>query len=191
MRLLSYNLLFIFFLIFAACSHGDKASAIGATFEEADSFENTYFTGNKIDLAEFTQPCQYISKAIMASMMSIPVEKVDYRPVPAQKNCAYTIIFNDDPDQPDYTTAGLALTQEVTGAEDEWKDNWSAKKGISKSSEWVPNLGKAAIWNPSKHILEVKFDGYTLQVTPPKGPGKDVKDSKKWAIEMVRLAGFV
>ncbi|MFK8162612.1 MAG: hypothetical protein AB8H12_09130 [Lewinella sp.] len=191
MKLFSYTLLFIFSLSFVSCSHGDKESAIGATFEDADSFENKYFTGNKISLAEFTQPCQYISKAIVASMMSIPVEKVDYRPVPVEKKCVYTIIFNDDADQPDYTTGSLALVREVTGVEEEWKDNWSVKKGISKSAEWVPNLGKAAIWNPSKRILEVKFEGYTLQVFPPKGPGKDTKNSKKWALEMVKLAGFV
>lgn len=191
MKLFSYTLVFTLLFSFVSCSHGDKASAIGATFEEADSFENKYFTGNKIDFAEFTQPCQYISKAIVASMMSIPVEKVDYRPIPAQKKCVYTIIFNDDADQPDYTTASLGLVQEVTGVEEEWKDNWSVKKGISKSSEWVPNLGKAAIWNPSSGILEVKFEGYTLQVIPPKGPSKDEKYSKKWAIEMVSLGGFV
>ncbi|WP_020568932.1 hypothetical protein [Neolewinella persica] len=191
MKSLSLTLFFGLLFLFTACSHGDKASAIGATFEDASSFENTYFTGNKINLAEFTQPCQYISKAIVASMMSIPVEKVDYRPIPAEKKCVYTIIFNDDADQPDYTTGSLALVQEVTGVEEEWKDNWSVKKGISKSSEWVPNLGKAAIWNPSNRILEVKFEGYTLQVISPQGPGKDEKNSKKWAIEMVKLAGFV
>lgn len=191
MKLFSYTLVFTLLLTFISCSHGDKASAIGATFEEADSFENAYFAGNKIDLAEFTQPCQYISKAIIASMMSIEVEKVDYRPDPARKNCAYTIIFNDDADQPDYSTAGLALMEEVTGVEAEWKDNWSVEKTISKSAEWVPNLGKAAIWNPSSRTLKVKFDGYTLQVTAPQGPGRDPKNSKKWAIEMVSLGGFV
>jgi hypothetical protein len=39
--------------------------------------------------------------------------------------------------------------------------------------------------------LEVKFEGYTLQVISPQGPGKDTKNSKKWAIEMVKLVGFV
>jgi hypothetical protein len=158
---------------------------------EKGGFENTYFTGNKIELANFTQPCQYISKAILASMMSIPVEKVDYRAIPARKNCVYTIIFNDDADAPDYTTTGLALIQEVTGVEDEWRDNWSVKKAVSKSAVWVPNLGKAAIWNSPNRTLEVKFDGYSLLITAPQGPGKDPINSKKWAIEMVRLDGFV
>ena len=191
MKLLSQTLLFILALAFTACSHDDKASAITAEFESADSFENAYFTGNKIELASFTQPCQYISKAIMASMLSIPVEKVDYRPDTHTKRCAYTIIYDQEADKPDYTTASISLHQEVTGVESEWKDNWSANKAISKSAEWVPNLGKAAIWKGASLQLDVKFDGYTLTVIAPRGPGKDESKSKKWAIEMAKLAGFV
>jgi DNA/RNA endonuclease G (NUC1) len=191
MRLLSQTLFFLLVLAVTACSYGDKANALTAEFDSADDFENKLFTGNKIELATFTEPCQYISKAIVASMLSIPVEKVDYRPDMQTKRCAYTIIYDQTTDTPDYTTASISLTQEVTGVEAEWKDNWSVKQAISKSSEWVPNLGKAAIWNDSKSLLEVKFDGYTLQVTPPRGPEKDKSKSKKWAIEMVKLAGFV
>jgi len=192
MKLFSTTLLFAIALLFTACGHGDKVSAIEAEFESADSFENAFFTGNKIEPVSFSQqPCQYISKAIMASMMSIPVEKVDYRPDPQTKRCAYTIIFDQDADRPDYTTASISVRQETTGVEAEWKDNWSVTKAISKSSEWVPNLGKAAIWKGSSLMLEVKFDGYTLTVHPPRGPNKDESKSKKWAIEMVRLAAFV
>lgn len=172
-----------------SCSHGDKTNTIGATFADEDDFVNAFFTGNKVDLSEAGQACEYVSKANIAGMLGIPVEQVNSGHNPAMKQCAFTIIYDEE--GPDYTTAGFRFNQEVTGVESEWKDNWKVAKAISKTAEWVPNLGKAAIWKPASLQLEVKFEGYTLSVTAPRGPKKDEGKSKKWAIEMVKLGGFV
>lgn len=182
---------FLFTLLLNACSHGDKANAIGATFDEADSFENLAFTGNKIGPEGGEKPCAYLQKLDIASMLGVPVEQVSKGEDIARKTCAFTIIYDETGDRPDYTTASISFLQEITGSEEEWRDSWSVQKTISNSSEWVPNLGRAAIWNPSSSQLKVKFDGYTLMVTAPKGPGKNTEKSLKWAKEIVALGGFI
>lgn len=191
MKFISYALLLFISLALTACGYGDKANSLTAEFESAESFENKDFAGNKIEAAEFTEPCAYIDEADIMSMLSAPVEKINTQPDQQTKRCVYTIIYDQGPENPEYTRGSISIHQEVTGVEAEWKDNWSVKKAISKSSEWVPNLGKAAIWKGSSLQLEVKFEGYSLYVSAPRGPGNDESKSKEWAIKMVKLAGFV
>lgn len=178
-------------VLLSACSHGDKANPLTVSFDDGDSFENTAFSGNKIGPEGVEKPCSYLQKLDIATMLGVPVEQVSKGEDLARKACGFTIIYNDDEASPDYTTAGIAFLKEVTDDETNWQESWSVQKGISKSSEWVPNLGKAAIWNPSANQLKVKFEGYTLLVTPPKGPGKSIEKSLKWAKEMVALGGFI
>lgn len=187
--LLCSSLLLAF--LFSSCSHGDKANTIGATFDDAGSLENQTFTGNKIGPEGGNRPCAYLQKLDIATMLGVPVEQVSKGEDLARKTCSFTIIYDEAGDRPDYTTAGISFQQEITGDEEAWRDSWSAQKTISKSSEWVPNLGWAALWNPSAGQLRVKFDGYTLMVTAPKGPGKNADKSLKWAKEMVALGGFI
>ena len=85
---------------------------------------------------------------------------------------------------------------EAVGAGKNWEEAWSLKKSISKSAEWIPNMGKAALWNARKKTLEIKFDGYNLLINPPKNilnkeeTAKN-RDYKEIAIEMAKSCGFI
>jgi hypothetical protein len=173
--------------LLTACSHGDKASAIGATFDGEEDFVNASFSGNKINPDQAADKCALLSADVLADMVGISADKISANPNPATGGCGYIVMYDEDRD---YSTAGFGLLQEVTGDEADWKDNWSVEKSISKTAEWVPGLGMAAMWKPRNRELKVKYDGYTLQVNAPAGPGKDESETKDWAIAMVKKAGF-
>ena len=97
-----------------------------------------------------------------------------------------TVKKADDPE-------GIA---EATGTGEDWVQVWALQKAIAKSSEFLPNMGQAAIWTSRKRTLRIKFEGYILNVAAPGAAFNEVenaknRDYKAIAIQMAKSAGFL
>ncbi len=85
---------------------------------------------------------------------------------------------------------------EAAGTGKNWEEAWRLKKAMSKSAEWLPNMGKAALWNPKKVVLEIKFEGYNLTIKPLKNILNEEektlnRDYKAIAVGMAKASGFI
>lgn len=178
------------------------------------SFVNKNFKGNLVNYAEGMSACDKISaidiaKLYNASADLIHIEdptKSDRYKKDLPPTCM--IYLKTGASDFEWLRGSIGLKREIgkdefmgdvaqaAGMGKDWEEAWSLKKSISKSSEWLPNMGMAALWNASKKQLEIKFDGYTLTVIPLKNrlnaAEKTAKrDYKKIAIAMVKAAGYI
>ncbi len=161
--------LFLFGLITLLLSScfGDKKSAIGTTFNDS-SFVNKSFSGNKINFMDISSPCNYTSKEALAKLYNTSEDKVVLIGGNAQsKTCTIRIQLSEE--EFDYITGAIHFFEEANKRSDgtTWEDDWQLQKGMSRSAQWISNMGKAAMYKNAKRELLVKFDEYTMSVIAP------------------------
>lgn len=208
MNLLKTSLFCLITFLFAACGNGDKASIIGADFGDT-SFVNKKFSGNKKNYKDISNPCELLNTSQIAKLYGVPAEKVMLdRPneLGGQKSCRFLVSLSDQ--EFDHLTGFIAIAPEISAANDpggiaeatgggtEWIEAWELKKMLSKSSEYIPNMGKAAIWFGAKRNLLIKLDGYSLSITAPgaafnKKEKEKSRDYKTIAIGIAKESGLL
>jgi len=212
MKIKHIFILVVLALSFISCL-GDK-KAINIDEMGDASFVNKNFKGNNINYVKGMSACDKVSADVIAKLYTVSVDKVhiedptksdryrkDIEPV-----CSFFI--EDGESDFMWLRGSIAVHREIgkdelmgdvaeaTGAGENWEEAWALKKSISKSSEWIPNTGQAALWNDRKKELLIKFDGYTLNVYPIKNKlNKDEvaknRDYKRVAIAMAKAAGYI
>lgn len=107
------------------------------------------------------------------------------------KACTIRIQLSDQ--EFDYITGTIKFYKEANKRSDgtKWEEDWQLQKGISKSAQWISNMGKAAMYKNVKRELLVKFDEYTMSVVAPgsafKKKEKELeRDYEKIAIAMAK-----
>lgn len=177
-------------LLFSSC-FGDKKSAIETNFNDS-SFVNKNFSGNKLQFSEITSVCSYTSKEALAELYNTSADKVILiRGNESLKTCTIRIQLSEQ--EFDYITGAIHFFEEADKRSDgtTWEDDWQLQKGISKSSQWISNMGKGAMYKEAKRELLVKFDAYAMSIIAPgSGFNKTEKnlnrDYKKIAITMAQ-----
>ncbi|MGJ8745112.1 hypothetical protein [Polaribacter sp.] len=175
--------------VFTSC-FGDKKSAIGTNFKDT-SFENKKFK-TKVVYADLAQPCSYVAKKDLAKQYNVSVEEVLIIEGSSQnKICTIRVKLSDD--ENNYLMGSFSFYEEKDNLIDEssWVESWQIQKGSSKSGEWIPNLGKAALWIGKKRELRIKFKDYTMALKVPgaafnKQEEALKRDYKKIALSLVR-----
>lgn len=177
-------------ILFGSC-FGDKKSAIGTTFSD-DSFVNKNFKGNKLGFVEINSPCDYVSQERLAKHYGTSTDKVSLiEGNTSLKTCTIRIQLSDQ--EFDYLTGTIHFYEEPNKRSDvtTWEVDWQLQKGISKSSQWISNLGKGALYKEAKRELLIKFDGYTMSVIAPgssfnRTEKAQNRDYQKIAIDMAQ-----
>ena len=177
-------------LLLSSC-FGDKKSAIGTSFNET-SFINKSFSGNTMEFSAIASPCSYISKDALAKLYNTSEDKVVLIGGNEQsKGCTIRIQMSDQ--EFDYITGMLHFYEEANQRSDgsTWVEDWQLQKGMSRSAEWIANMGKAAMYKSAKRELNIKFDNYVMSIIAP-GSAFNKKekalnrDYKKIAITMAK-----
>ena len=210
---MNFNKIYIvLWVVLLSSCLGDK-KPVSQDEMAARGFINDNFKGNKIDFSKKTSACEQLVAPQIADLYQVAATDVLIQDAVnnngnssnVSPSCQFYIKTGDN----DFEWLRGSMTvqpeikkdeymgeiAEATGAGENWQEAWALKKSMSNSAEWIPELGKAALWNPSKNLLEVKYDGYTLKVIPLRNKlnkievGKQ-RDYKKMAVEMVKLAGY-
>jgi len=209
MQLISRFLFAGFAFVLFACSNGDKKSIIGAEFGDT-SFVNEKFAGNKKAYKDVANPCDLLDKNQIASLYGVTTDEVMFddpsRYVGNNKSCRFIIKMSDE--KFDHLTGYIALQEEVkteddpggiaeaTGGGENWVEAWELRKMMSKSSEYINGMGKAAIWFGKKRNLLIKMDGYAIDILAPGSAFNEKektknRDYKKIALEMAQSTGLL
>ena len=147
---------------------GDRKTVIGQEFD-TDTFENKDFKGNALNFSELPEDlCGYLDNAqIQQAYKSANVTDVkpDTKRRFLGKNCGFTIFFDGTMEK--YSRGFLSVVEDPADVEAEWKEQWEFRKKSLKSAEYIPKLGKAAIWIGKQRKLEVKMDGYSIFLEVP------------------------
>ena len=192
---------------------GDRKSIIGADFGDT-SFVNTSFEANEIDYAEGMSACDQLSAATLADLYGVSEDMVIISDPMKMANatqvggpsCMVHVKLSER--KGDYLTGTISIVKEVgkdeymgeiaeaTGGGENWEEAWAMKKAMRESTEWMENMGKAALWTGKKRMLEIKLDGYTLSIMAPGAPFNQEetarnRDYKKIAVAMAKSSGFV
>jgi hypothetical protein len=209
---ISRVILSITILFFSSCL-GDKKAVNIAEMEDS-TFINTNFKGNLINYEEGMSACDKISVEEIASLYNVTANLIHIEdPTKSdryKKNMKPVCNFYLESGSSDFEwlRGSIGINREVgkdeymgdvaeaVGSGENWDEAWAMKKAMSKSSEWIPNLGKAALWNESKKILEIKMEGYTLIIIPLKNRLNKTevaknRDYKKLALEMAKASGYI
>lgn len=198
--------------LFTSCL-GDKKVANVSEMSDS-SFVNKNFKGNIINYSKDMSACENMSASDIASIYNVSedvvifndISKSDRRVPNSPPVCNFYIKDGENdflwlrgsisaiPDDGKNTDG--TITTNTTGYDKDWAEVWAIQKSMSKSSEWLDTSGLAALWNASKNELNIKFEGYTLFVTPIKNKLNKVevaknRDYKKAAIAMAKAAGFI
>lgn len=179
---------FSFFIALLTGCFGDKKTAIGTNFNDI-SFVNKNFKGNTLEFSAITTPCKYISKESLATLYKVSKDQVYLMGGnSSSKTCTIRVKISDA--KYDYITGSIHFYEELDKTEDgsTWVEMWQIQKGTSKSSEWIPNLGKASFYKGSKRELRVKFDNYVLSVMAPGSAFNEVEKSKNRDYKKIALA---
>lgn len=118
----------------------------------------------------------------------MPIDFISEQADQEGRKCTYRIVYDLNQQQPDITTSSVIFTAASAGTADEWR---AQKTPEGEASEFIPQLGQAAIWQPASRQLMVKFTNYTLTVIAPRGPDGDESMSKVFALELLRKGGFI
>jgi hypothetical protein len=172
--------------LFSAC-FGDKKSAIGTDFNNTN-FINKSFKGNKLEFSAITKPCNYVSKVTLAKLYNTTEAQVHLIGGNSlSKTCTIRVKISDS--EYDYITGSVHFYEELDKTADgsTWIETWQIQKNVSKSSRWIPNLGKAAFYKGSKRELRIKFDNYVLSVMAPGPAFNEVEKSKNRDYKKIAL----
>ncbi|MGC1472125.1 MAG: hypothetical protein WA775_06005 [Psychroserpens sp.] len=190
---------------------GDRKAVNVSEINDTSSFVNEDFKGNLINFSKDGSACQNISTADMASMYNVSEDKVEMldvsksdRRVPnSNPTCQFYLKLGATDFEWPIGSMSLipdiekdSYSAELSMYGENWEEVWALDKSISKSIEWIDDMGRAAYWNESKKDLYVRFKGYTLFISPPRSAVNKVetaknRDYKSIAINMAKAAGFV
>jgi hypothetical protein len=207
-----YTLLILILLLTTISCTGDRKSLVRQDLEDT-SFVNKNFKGNLVDFDEKMSACDQITTNEISSLYGFSAVDVviqDASKLNLKNNSKPSCMFYIKSGASDFEwlRGSISVEREIAkdeymgdiaeavGSGENWKEAWSLKKSMYKSSEWVPGLGLAAIWNKNKTTLEIKFDGYTLVVNPIKNVlnKEEVahnRDYKKMALGLARAGGYI
>ncbi|MEO9571053.1 MAG: hypothetical protein ABJH82_09795 [Polaribacter sp.] len=160
------TILFSLMIVLFINCWGDKKTAIGTNFNDTSFVSKNFKT--KIYFSDLASPCSYISKEILAKLYNVSVDKILTIEGNAQnKTCTLRVKLSDE--EYNYLVGSIRFYEEKDKLEDgtSWVESWQLQKGISKSAEWIPNLGNAALWIDKKRELRVKFKNYTMAINVP------------------------
>lgn len=208
----TYTLLSLVLLLTTVSCMGDRKTLVGQDLGDT-SFVNKKFKGNLIDFSEGMSACDQITAGEIASLYGFSAEDVvinDNTKMNFKNEGSPSCMFYIKSGESDFEwlRGSLHVQREVNkdefmgdvaeavGSGENWQEAWSLRKSMYKSSEWVPNLGLAAIWNENKTTLEIKFEGYTLFVNPIKNSlnKEEVaqnRDYKAMALGLAEAAGYI
>lgn len=178
------------------------------------SFVNKKFKGNLIDYSAGMSACDKLTAAEIAQLYGVSADAViiddpitnPHRQATGTPLCSFYIKSGEEDFK--WLRGSISVEREIgenevmgdvakaTGAGTDWEEAWALNKSIYKSAEWVPNTGKAAIWNSKQRKLEIKLDGYTLLVHPLGNKLNEEeeaanRDYKKMALGMAKAAGYI
>jgi len=213
MRLLKLmTLQFLTMLVLTSC-FGDKKVADISQMNDT-SFVNENFKGNRINYSEDMSACESISAADIALIYNVSednivindITKTDRRQPNSPPSCLFYIKTGDNDFE--WLRGSMNIQREIkkdemaydvakaAGNSEEWEEAWAINKSISKSSEWIKDLGMAAVWNQKKSELRIKFKGYTLNIYPIKNKLNQAevaknRNYKNVAIAMAKASGFI
>ena len=191
---------------------GDRKTIIGEDLNDT-SFVNKDFKGNAINYEEQMSACEQLSPSVMADLYKVSLDDIiitdptkSNRYVNPKPSCLIHVKMSDQ--KFDHLTGGITVYREIkadeymgdiaeaTGAGENWEEAWALKKSMRKSTEWLKGIGQAALWTGKQRKLEVKFEGYTLEVIAP-GAAFNTdeqarkRDYKSIALNMAKAAGFI
>ncbi|MGV6830104.1 MAG: hypothetical protein ACWA5P_00900 [bacterium] len=206
------SLLMVAIAISISSCIGDRQSLMVDDLGDT-SFVNKKFTGNTINYAEGMSACDQLSSSVLANIYGVLADNViitdptkSDRYVNPKPGCMIHVKMSDQ--KFDHLTGTINVFKEIkadefmgdvaeaTGSGENWEEAWALKKGLRKSTEWISGMGKAAIWTGKLRKLEIKFDGYTLEIIAPGAPFNEIekaknRDYKAIAIEMAKASGFI
>lgn len=178
------------------------------------SFVNKNFNSNRINYNKDNSACEQMSLSTLANLYEVTLNTIhvvdnknsDRFRKDIEPQCSFYIETSEN--DYEWLRGSMSLYREIgkdemmgeiaeaAGGGENWKEAWALQKSISKSSEWVDNIGLAALWNDSKTELKIKFIGYTLTVYPPKNSANKMevaknRDYKSIALAMAKGAGYI
>ena len=202
MKTFKITILVLSLTILSSC-FGDKKSIIGSDLGDT-SFVNKNFKGNAINFADVEDVCALLNQEKVAGLYNVPasyiatVGKGKFVQNNQVKTCMVRVKL-DDTDW-NFLTGMVTLFKEVKASEDQggiseavgqgenWEEAWSLKKSMSKTGKWIPNVGKAALYTSAKRKLEIKFEGYSLEIVAPGAPFNKEEKAKNRDFEKITLA---
>ncbi len=202
-----------FIITLLASCLGDK-KAVNVSEIGDISFVNKNFKGNRINYVEGMSACDKISASEIAKLYDVSADKIHIEdPTKSDRyrkdmSPACMLYVKTGDNDFEWLRGAIGIKRDIakdeymgdvaaaTGIGENWEEAWALKKSISKSAEWIPNIGMAALWYDSKKQLEIKFNGYTLEILPlknklNKAEGNTNRNYKKIAIEMAKAAGYI
>lgn len=199
--------------IFLTSCLGDKKSIDIDEANDTTSFINKDFKGNLIDYNENMSACSKMSKADLAKLYQVSAEDIVWmdsasneRMSTNKPTCNFRVMLGEN--EFNYLIGGISVNREIkkdemmgeiaeaAGGGENWKEAWALQKSMSKSAEWIEDVGLAAMWKPKRRELHIKFEGYSLYVMAPgsainQQENAKNRDYKKIALEMAKKAGFI
>ena len=181
-------------MILISCM-GDKKSLIGQSFGDT-SFINASFKGDPTPYEAIPDNlCSKLPKSLIQKYFP-ESNKILYDDGKTfkGKNCRCLVYLGEG--EFEYVPARLSVREDAFEDPEAWIEQWELLKLTSKSSEYIPDLGKAAIWKESKKELTIKMDKYDIYITTPysnlfqEGVQKE-KDHKAMAIEIAKQSGLL
>lgn len=201
-------------LFLALCTSclGDRQSLIGQDLGDT-SFVNKSFKGNRINYREGMRACDKLSPQVLADfydrsesdiIITDPTKSDRY--VKPSPGCIIHVKMSDE--KFDHLTGTINVFKEIksdefmgdvaeaTGTGENWEDAWALKKSLRKNTEWIADMGQAALWTEKLRKLEIKFEGYTLEVIAPGAAFNQIekaknRDYKAIAIAIAKAAGYI
>ncbi|WP_282043836.1 hypothetical protein [Winogradskyella flava] len=208
-NILSFSLIAI---VLSSCL-GDKKGANIAEMND-NSFVNKNFKGNLLNYSKDMSACETMSTSDIASLYNVSesmivfedISKSDRRAPNSLPTCMFYL--KDGASDFEWLRGSMNVQPEIgkdetaydvakgAGNSEEWEEAWAINKSISKSSQWIKNIGMAALWNDKNKELKIKFKGYTLNVYPLKNRLNKAevsknRDYKSIAIAMAKASGFI
>lgn len=209
---LKHNLILSLFLVLLTSCFGDKKSIIGEDLGDT-SFVNKNFKGNLINYKDGMSACDKLNSNVLMNLYDKTSEDIiitdptkSDRYVNPDPGCIIHIKMSDQ--KFDHLTGSIRVIKEVksddhmgdlaeaTGVGENWEEAWTLKKSMQKSTEWLSGMGHAALWTEKKRKLEIKFEGYTLEIVAPGAAFNEFekaknRDYKSIAITIAKSAGFI
>ena len=212
MKLKQITVLGALAILFISCL-GDK-KAVDISEMGDTSFVNKNFKNNRINYTEGMSACDKLSTQDIAGIYGVSPDEIllddplknQHRRATSTPVCSFYVKSGDSDFL--WLRGSISVSREIgkdefmgevheaTGGGENWEEAWAMQKSISKSSEWVENLGMAAVWNANNKELKIKFKDYTLNVYPPNNRSNQDevaknRDYKKAAIDIAKAAGYI
>ncbi|WP_298425168.1 hypothetical protein [uncultured Kordia sp.] len=166
---------------------GDKNIAVGTELGDTN-FVNTNFIKNKIEFSALPKNlCTYINNDKVKELYP-DASKIltDDGKTFMSKSCRFLVYIGDG--DFNYLTGTIFASEDQLAEGEKWEETWELKKKMSKSSEYVSNLGKAAIWKAKKRELSIKMDGYSVVITAPGSVFKEEEVAKNRDYKKIAIA---